>query len=267
MIIYDYVDYIKFLSQALGETGKRTGLKSKLAEHVGCQTAFVSQVLSGTNHFSLEHAERITQFFKMDEEASHYFMLLVQCERAGSHTLKGYFQKQINQLRIKREKIAGRVPSDNFIISAEAQNQYYSSWIFGAVHVALSIPRLQTPKALSEHFNLSLVKIEEVLRFLEEAGLAVRSNSKWLIGPYHTHLAKSSAHLIRHHANWRIKSLTSLDEPRDDDLHYSLVCSLSKIDLAELRKQTLSFIESTVSTIKNSPEEELAVFNVDFIKL
>lgn len=87
MQVYEFKDYRKFLIQALGGESKRTGQRGALAEHLGCQSAYLSQVLKGVANFNLEQAFKVNQFFGHDPQASEYFLNLVQLERAGTRQL------------------------------------------------------------------------------------------------------------------------------------------------------------------------------------
>ncbi len=264
--IYDYRDYRAFLVDALGGKNKRTGQRGALARHLGCQTAYLSQVLSGTANFSLEQAYRVNQFFAHDPQAAEYFLLLVQKDRAGIHELKDYFQSKLNEISTKRTDIKTRVVK-NKSISEQDQAFYYSHWYISAVHIALSIPQLQTAAALARHFHLEDGIVRETLDFLTGNGLAVFSGSKYAIGPSHIHLPKDSKFIKQLHSNWRMQAIHSLEKRREEDLHYSVTYSLSKEDVAKIRKQILDVIEQNMEVVRPSKEEVLYCHTIDFFEV
>lgn len=90
--VYHYQDYKKYLNAVLSPVGEGRGMRSKLARAIGCQTAFISQVLKHDTHFSSEHALLISDFLKHTESESQYFMILVQLGRAGTMALQKFYK-------------------------------------------------------------------------------------------------------------------------------------------------------------------------------
>ena len=111
--IYDYSDYKAYLVGRIASLphGGR-GFRAQLAEKIGIQKAFVSHVLQGNSHFNLEHAEKVNAVFQHNSEESHFFLLLVQLARAGTQTLRQYFQKQMEAIVQKRLLLESRVRND-----------------------------------------------------------------------------------------------------------------------------------------------------------
>ena len=77
MNLYGADNYIEYLKAALTNDGKRGGAKQALAKYLRCQSSFVSQVLTGRSHFSLEHAVAISDFLKHSDDEREFFLLLV----------------------------------------------------------------------------------------------------------------------------------------------------------------------------------------------
>ena len=103
MSIYDFEEYKKYLNvKAFLMMQSERGIKSKLARHLNCQTGFISQVLNGMAHFSLEHAIKINDFVGHSEDEAHFFMLLVQLSKAGNHDLKLYYKSQMEKILNRR---------------------------------------------------------------------------------------------------------------------------------------------------------------------
>lgn len=264
--VFDYQDYREFLTEALGGKSKRTGQRGALARHLGCQTAFLSQVLHGSANLTLEQALKVNQFFSHEPVTAEYFLLLVQIDRAGTQELKSYFQNKLNNILAKRSEISSRI-AKNRTLSESDKVHYYSYWYVGAIHVALSIPELQTPSALARHFHLEDGVVHEVLDFLVNTGLAKFEHQKFSIGPSHIHLAKDSKFIHQLHSNWRMQALQSLEKRREQDLHYSVAYSLSRADVEKIRQQILQLIELNMSVVRPSAEEVLFCHTIDFFEL
>lgn len=263
--VFEFKDYKAYLAQALGTTGAQRGIRSKLAHHLGCQVSFLSQVLNGNTHISLEHAMRISRFLQHTKDEAQYFLLLVEEGRAGTKDLKDFFKEQMETILEKRKEIRGRIKSTE-VLDLEAQTKYYSAWYYAAIHVALSIPELQTPQALSENLKLPLLKITSALEFLQGVGLAVLNKGKYEIGPTRIHLSHASSLISNHHTNWRLQSLQSLEKEDPENLHYSSVYSLAKNDIPKIRQILVETIEKLESQILKSKEQELICINLDLFK-
>ena len=65
MNVYSYDEYRDFLINRLDE---RRGLRKELAEHLGCQNGYVSQVLQRLSDFSLEQGMKVCSFLQIPEE-------------------------------------------------------------------------------------------------------------------------------------------------------------------------------------------------------
>lgn len=131
----------------------------------------------------------------------------------------------------------------------------------------LTIPRFQTKESISDYLHINTKIISEVLDFLISVGLATQSGNKFTSGSTKIHLEKQSALISKHHTNWRIAAIRSLENEFADDLHFSSVFTLSEKDAQNIRTQLLRAIESTVNTIKDSKEESIMAMTVDFFKI
>ena len=81
----------------------------------------------------------------------------------------------------------------------------------------------------------------------------------------HTHIGKGSPHLLKHHANWRIKAIQYSEELSENELMYTANVSISKNDFDELREKMVQFIKSFVTSAQASEAEEIATFHMDFM--
>ncbi len=154
------------------------------------------------------------------------------------------------------------------MLSKENQGIYYSSWVYAAVHMAVTIPQFQTRKALSQYLGISQNKISSALDFLIEAGLAESKNGdRFTATQNQTRLGNDSHNIIKHHSNWRTRALEYLDREEILDLHYSSVFSLSKNDIRKVKGLLLDLNQKNADIVKLSAEEELHAICIDFFSL
>lgn len=264
--VFDFSSYKIYLRALCGQKGTRSGLKSAIAVEARCSTTYVSHVLNGAQNFSLEQAERLNRLLKHSHEESHYFLLLVHRERAGTVSLREYYDRQIQEVQQSRRNIQRRLGKDE-PLSGEDLSRYYSSWMYGAIHVALSIPRLQTASDLAKKLQIAEAKVRQILEFLTITGLARNNNGRFTIGPTHIHLGNKSVSIGKHHTNWRMRAIDSLNYETTQDLHYSAAVTLSQQDVEKIRDYLLGVIQAAADTIEKSKEEKIYCLAMDFFNL
>lgn len=265
--VYDFKNYKDYLSHAITRMpSKGRGFKSRIAAAARCQSAYVSQVLKGQAHFSLEQGHAINRLLGHTSEEAHYFLLLLQYARAGTADLRSYFQEQIRQTIERRLTLKHRLGVKQ-VLSLEDQAQYYSAWYYAAIHVLLTIPHCQSKEAVAKSLAMPLAQVSKVIQFLESIGLIEAKGAIYQPGPSRIHLANDSPLISKHHTNWRMKCIASLEHERPEDLHYSSVISLSIEDISQIKSMLVEAIEKIKSVVKESKEEELFSFDLDFFKL
>jgi uncharacterized protein (TIGR02147 family) len=263
--IYQFSDYKAYLKD-LEDHGPYKGFRSRLAEATGCQNAFVSQVLNGEVNFNLEQALKIADFLHLKNDEHPYFMWMVEYKRAGTVELRKYFQQMMIRLREKNSEIRERVQIPQ-VLSSEAQTVYYSNWMYAAIHMAAMIGSLNTVTKMASALQISEIRVSEVIEFLLTNGLLEGSAHSFRSGKIQIHLGRDAGNISKHHTNWRIEAIKSLDSPAPGNLHYSGVSSLSETDVDKIKTMFVDLIETYVRTIEKSPEETLYTFNLDFFRV
>lgn len=265
MNVFNYENYKDFLNAIFTIEGKGRGQRSKLAKYIGCQNGFISHVLNGHVNFSLEQTLKVTDFLKLDQAEADFFMLLVQQERAGSVALKNYFKSQVDQILKKRSQIKERIK-----VKSELDERdyliYYGHWYYSAIHIATSIPALQTVEAMEKELGIPRRLIKDVLKFLTEKALVEEVGGIFKIGKTRIHVDRNSPLFIKHHTNWRIEAIKALEKTQDG-LHYSGVISLSEEDGKKVKEVLLGAIERAENILIESPEEKLMSISLDFFEI
>ena len=103
--------------------------------------------------------------------------------------------------------------------------------------MATTIPELQSRAKLQLRFpGLSAELINNVVDFLVTTRLISEREGKLSTGVANLRIGKESAHVLRHHTNWRLRAIESLPAEGDLDLHYSASVSISAKDAAILKE-------------------------------
>lgn len=266
MRIWEFLDYREYLDQKLGSEGSRTGLRKKLAEAIPVHTTFVSQVLKGRNEFSLEQAEAINTFLEHTDDEGEYFIFLLLKGRSENPKLKSRFEKKIQSMRDQRLSIKTRLNAKDEI-NAKDREKFYSSSIYGAIHVLCSIPKYQNMNSICEITRLSKKRVSEIIDFMLRLGILKQEKEKIISQNNHIHLGNDSDLILKHHANWRLHTLSHLQFVDKNDLHYSACLSLSKDDAFKIKESILQNLKNNVDVISKSKEEEAYVMSIDFYNL
>ena len=264
--LFEFNNYKVFLRAALNTRAKtQRGVRSRFAEALGCRSGYVTQVLNGKSDLSLEQGNLACDFFGLTDEESEFFLLLLIHGRAGSRHLQSRIEKQISRARENRLNLKNRFNVKS--ISLENQTLFYSNWQYLAVLTALSVPQLQTKETLGAYLNLPQKRVAEIIEAMEHWGLIVFKNGKYQPGIYRTHLGKDSPMLAKHHINWRIQALQSIERQSPQDLHYSSVVSLSEKDALLAKEKLAQSLEEVAAIVAPSPEEKVCSLCLDFFDL
>jgi uncharacterized protein (TIGR02147 family) len=267
--IFEYRDYKAYLRAAIASKPKGgRGIRIGLARSLGCPVSHISQILNGSSHLSMEQAEGVNQFFGHSPVEASFFLLLLQFSRAGTPQLRKRLDGQIREFLDRSLALKQRLDIKDSL-SVEDQAIYYSSWLYGAVHVMVSVEELKTKEALSTYLGISLKRIGEILEFLVSIGLVVKKEgSRFEMGVVRIHLPHDSPMIAKLHANWRLQAIRSLEkEDSQRDLHYSSVVTVSENDATRIKSLLMRYIQEIKAIVRDSKEEGVHCFALDFFEL
>lgn len=261
--LFELKDYKEVIQEQIKRSGSPRGYRSSLAEAAQCQPAYITHVLNSKVHLTPDHAASLADFWGFNESESTYFITLVHLGRAGTENLK---KKLLKQLKETRENHLAR--ANNFHQAGLDEHQkaivYYSHWTFSCIHILLTIESLRTEEALSKHLGISKQEIKITLEGLQEIGLVIFQNNKWIPTLKSLHTGTADLMSFSHHKNWRIKAVDSIGKKNEKNLHYTAVHSLSQADFALIRNKLRAEIENVRKVIDPSKEEVGACIVIDW---
>ncbi len=264
--IYDFGDYKNYLLVRFQTIDSQRGARSAFAKAIGCHLAYISQVLQGSAHFTLDQAAAINVHLSHTEAEGDYFIQLVSIARAGTSALQMHYRKKIDNLKSAHMEIKSRVVAKK-TLTLESEVTYYSSWHYVAIFVLISIPQYQTKEALSKHLGLPLAKVADCVEFLLSVGLILSENGHLRVGETRIHLESESPLISKHHTNWRMRAIAALEQQRSTDLHFSTVYSMSEMDRERIQKMFLSFVSEVEKVVGPSKEESAHCLAFDFFRI
>ena len=115
-------DFLRAYIESLPKKG--WGEIQRWADHLGVQTSYVSQVLSGMKTFNVEYSVRLAKHIGLSGLELDYFVLLIEKERAGSVEAQDYFDEKLQRLKKDSRNLAERVTKACIfrLISCHASN-------------------------------------------------------------------------------------------------------------------------------------------------
>ena len=266
-ILAHHVDYKIFLrGREQRARVLERGFRSRLAEAMGVQSAFVTQVLNGDANLSLEQGLRGARHLGLDELDQEYFLGLISLARAGTPELRRLLQKRLAALRAELLNLK-RVVSEAGALNEERRAIYYGHWSYAAIHILVTIPGYRDPAAIGPALGLTEDEVRSGLRFLVEAGLVVSKAGRLKPGATELHLERGSRWLRQHHAHWRLKAVDHFGRHPADGIHYTAISSLSEDDERELKARLVALIKDYTEIVRDSAEERLCAFALDFYRL
>jgi uncharacterized protein (TIGR02147 family) len=262
--IFEFDDYKAFLIACEEQRASfQRGFRTRLATELGCQNTYVTHVLNNNANFSLEQGMRVANFLGLEVSEKKYFLLLIEFYRAGTEELKKHFQEELGILREKNLVLQKHIKEAK-TLSIEAQSIYYSHWMYAAIHMLSTLKTHRTLEAMMSSLKLPDEAIKSAILFLISVGLLIEKEDKFWPGPTNLHLGKDSHQIRQHHINWRIAAIESLVQIEKNDIHYSTLSTISKVDAEKIKARLVQEIQNYTQTVQKSNEETMYGFNLDF---
>jgi uncharacterized protein (TIGR02147 family) len=259
--LFDYTDYKDYLRDRLESTH---GLISRLAEASGCQRSYLSRVIHGDVHLTPDQGHKACEYWRFSLEESEYFMTLLELGRAGTPSYRSHLERKITHLQRMNENIAKRLQRKKLPTRSAVNGEiYYSTWLLSALHVAVGIPKLQTPRSLANHLQIPLELVENGLRKLEDLGLVRNIDERWTFASEDIHVPKESPWVACHHNNWRQRSILDAQRASPDSTHFTNVQAMDRKAYQQIRRLIGELIDSAAQIADPAPSEELVCFNID----
>ncbi|MFG1499402.1 TIGR02147 family protein [Halobacteriovorax sp. XZX-3] len=266
MEIFEFKNYHKFLRYLILEAYAQRGLQAKLSKAIGCQAAYLSQVLKEKADLSEDQAYKLSVFFNFSKIETEYFLNLIRYARASTHELKSYLKYKGEKIAEEAGNLASRVNSMVIDDENEQYKDYFISWIPSAIHIATSCPKLQTIPNLANHFALSEKKVRSTLIYLEKLGLVEKHDQNYIFSGKSIHLPFESWLNTPHQMAKRIQVLDIIAKEEPNNIHYSSTFTIDEKDFLPLKEKILKLIQSTQDDIKESGTEVVCGLNIDLFE-
>lgn len=266
MTLFDYSSYKSFVNDWISRQPKKGhGQLRQLSLKLKINSVVMSQVFRGSRDLTLEQGLGVCQFLGLSELERDYFLLLVQKNKAGTHELKQVLESQLEKLREIAKALKNRITHQKF--SDESKATFYSQWYYSAIRLAASLEKLNSADSIAQHLNLERALVAKVLEFLLRNKLVVETKKGLDRGPQVTHVGHDSPYVNRHHLNWRLKALQSMETVSDSHLFYTGPMALSHEAASEIHKMLIDFVQRSTSRAAASESQVLRCLNFDWFPI
>jgi len=258
MSILDCERYRAVLEQKIQDHEHVRGYKSILARNAGIHQSYLSQVLSGAAELTLDQAAKLASFWSLNEQESEYFILLVSRDKSTSSELTELLNRRISAVRGRREK-TGRGDQESVkinLLTQEKSIRYYSRWYYPAIHILLTIPGFQTPRAISERMDLPLPDVETALAELAGLGLIQKQKGRWSVVGEHTATPSRGVMSPVQQMNWLQRAIFDVQNEGADSTHLNMIASLNRRDLQKVRAIMVEAFERVRHVVSESKNED-----------
>lgn len=265
--VFNYSDYREYIEAKIKSKEFGRGGKAKMAEHLGCQPSFVSQVLKGKSSFSLEQGFKLNSFFKHNKLMEEYFVVLIEWDRAGTYELQKYFEGKKNELLEKSKLVENQMDFDQ-LTEVDAM-EYYSDWNAVLIRGLVDIPKYQKPEALKKKLKLSQGEWEKSLKFLLEKDLLQMDEKGHLKRGYaRLHIKKGSPIAKFVNITNRLQMLKTFDQVHYDSFQYACNMTLAESKLQEFRGRLVKLVSDLNAEIAEDHEAEtMASMVIDLVEI
>ncbi|MCC7406270.1 MAG: DUF4423 domain-containing protein [Bdellovibrionales bacterium] len=243
------------------------GSVKRWAQACGCQASYLSQVLHGNAHLTVDQAYVISTRLNLGSLETEFFQLLVDHARSHLKSYREHVETRINQLRAKRQSVTQHV-GDSSRPPAELESLYFSTWYWSAIHMMASVNEGLTAESIAQRLLIPISLVIEVLERLEVWRLVGRTpEGRWTYQGPSIHLGPDSPYLIRHHDNWRRQAVDRAFLLNSHNLHYTALYALTPEVRSQIHHHLLELVERSRKLAGPAPSEEIVVMNIDWFAI
>lgn len=257
-----YKDYMEYKLTGEGRRGQLT----RAADFLNCQRSYLSRVITEKLHITPDNAFNLTRFWKLNTGERKYFLLLVEHDRAVDNNYKVHIKSQMDDLKKKNDSIQERTQRSSFSID-NLQAQYFSSWIYSALHFLTTIPAYQNLDMMSARLGLKKETLLIYLKQLEAQGLIYNKSNQWIFQAGEFHIPKNSPLVVFHHQNWRARAIQDSQDFESSHVHFTGILTLSLEDYEKLKELILDFIAQANEIATPSEAEEAVALTCDLFRI
>ncbi|MGE0528930.1 MAG: TIGR02147 family protein [Bdellovibrionales bacterium] len=264
--IYEFEDYKEYLEMQMNMRSKESkGVRSRFAAALGCRPGYVSQILTGSAHLSLEQAEQANEFLGHSDQEGELFLLLVLHARAGSSRLRNRLVRQIQ--RTKDLHVTLRPSDSPEPLTEDEKATVFSCWIHLALLILVHLPNYLTRDAVKAHLNVSEAVLKSAIEALLRLGLLRERDGRLSSDVRYSFLDRSSPLGINMLKEWRLKAIEAVTRDWPGIGFETSIINFARSDRERILMKIRQCLHDVDEIVRASKSEEMYCLNVDFFEV
>ena len=265
MNIFEENNYKTFVLNWIRQQEKPRGYLKNIANHLRVHTTMISHIFRGDLHLTLEQAIELCEFLNLSSLETEYFYEMVQFERAGSYKLKEIIKKKMKAITTRANLLKERLPNQQQELSELQKSIFYSNWTYSAVRLLATL-NLESLNEIQNKLQIPKEEMTKVIEFLTSSGICEKNDNKLISKNSLTHIGSDSPFILKHHQNWRLKSMQRFNSLGEEELCYTAPLTIAKKDMIVFRAKIIELIEDLKKIVQSTKPDSLACFNIDWVK-
>ena len=264
--VFDYSDYRGFINAKIKENAGKRGYQGTLAKYAGCQSSFLSQVLSSNVQLTLDHGAGLSEFWGFNSHEAEYFLDLIAYDRASTKSLRKVLSERMEKAKTLddaslKEKMAQ-------VTNSEELELYFSAWYWAAIHLMTSFTEFQTTEKIAKRLNLDVAMVEECLGKLAQMEFVQKVGASWKITKKTFPVAKNLPLQLMQQKSWFIKANNNQKffSGREGNMHGTVVRVFTESSYHEFSKAFAKFV-ANFSSQKDGAPSEVVCLSYDLFKV
>ena len=237
-----------------------------MAKHLGCQSAYLYQILKGKGDLTDDQAFKVTTFLGFNKAEQNFFLLNVRLAKAGSLELRNFLTEEISKILQEEQDLKNKADSVLAEKNEDVWNYYFSGSLPSLIHIMTSSNAFRTSENIAKYLQISNKLANDHLKSLNEFGFVISKAGKWYHASPSIHIPKQSHHNINLQAMRRSQVLDSIFKANSDSIHFSSLFTIDKHSLESLRLMISEFIQNAQKAIHRGGTDELHIMCLDFFE-
>lgn len=267
MSIYSHLTYRPALQEIL-ENERKMGVKRTLrglAEDVGLQASFLTNVLKGRFDFNADQLFAIAIALEIPSREIKYLLQLLEHERSVNPQRKRELKKEIESQRQQHFKTEKHISSKTVEMSSDAMAEYYLDPFMPLVHLYLKIsPYDKEPLRLAKTIGISDDHLRKIFGVLVRIGCIAPEGTHYKVLFQNHHLPKENPLCDPHQSIIRMKAIDQMQRlDHHQKYSFSATISGSEETREELQAEFLEFLKKAEALVRDSKNEKIYQMNFD----
>lgn len=263
MSIYKHFNYRSALEEKIEIKRNLPGKWSlrRLAEEVGLQASYLTNVLKGRMDFSEDQLYSIAGALEFTPAERKFLLMLLSYERSSHKSRKQELKDEIEALRKQHQKTENRISVKTVELEPDAMADYYLDPFVQIAHVHLNLPEYtKDPERLCQVLGISKQHLAQILNVLVRIRYVKIENGAYKVIARNRHLPRESHLLGPHQALMRLKSIDQMQRLTTDET-YSFSATLTGTDetRTQLQEAFLGFLKKAEAIVTESESEEKVI--------